>query len=167
MTLKTAWQETLDRITTAYRDRRSTVLETLESLTSENEELVVTLIENSLAQIATQVPEAAIQQLRQDVVVLAVGGFGRREMFPYSDVDILITYENGENPAIEPFSSEFVRQCWDTGLKLGHAIRSISQTINLVREESQVATALVHARVLWGNPVYHEKLQEQFVGWLQ
>ncbi|MCA8989187.1 MAG: [protein-PII] uridylyltransferase, partial [Planctomycetaceae bacterium] len=77
------------------------------------------------------------------------------------------TFEGQLGHAYANFNAEFVRQCWDAGLKLGHATRSIADTVSLVRDESQVATGLVQTRLLWGNPELHQDLRVRFESWLQ
>jgi [protein-PII] uridylyltransferase len=60
--------------------------------------------------------------------MLAVGGFGRRELFPFSDVDVLILIEReSQAAAIKNALSEFVRLLWDAGLRLSHSVRTHSR----------------------------------------
>ncbi|MCG6154438.1 [protein-PII] uridylyltransferase [Rubinisphaera margarita] len=160
---KARWQATLSAIIEAYRKQQIDVDSTLQKITQEMDAFILSLIEISMEQI----PEHSRAGLSEDVAVIAVGGYGREEMFPYSDVDILITFDTHGGPIVERLSSEFVRQCWDSGLKLGHAIRSINETVSLARSESQVATALVQTRLLWGNVELHTRLRTRFESWLQ
>src|SRR5689334_11471774 len=64
----------------------------------------------------------------QRVAMLAVGGFGRRELFPYSDIDIMILIEaETQSAAIKESLSEFVRLLWDAGLRLSHSVRTLAE----------------------------------------
>ena len=57
--------------------------------------------------------------------LIAVGGYGRNELFPYSDVDILVLH-NEKSLENDKNISQFITQCWDIGLKIGHSVRNIS-----------------------------------------
>ncbi len=83
-----------------------------------------------------------------DVCLIAVGGYGRAELYPRSDVDILILYE-GENPpaGIEPFLSE----AWDLGLDIGHSVRNVAECLHQADTDVTVATALLERRYLAGS----------------
>jgi len=83
--------------------------------------------------------------------VIAVGGSGRGELAPFSDADLLFLYRQ---PAVEPFTEcaeRVVRDCWDAGIRLGHSLRTINDSINMGRQDPHAATALVEARLLWGS----------------
>tara|TARA_R100000789_G_scaffold80775_1_gene75953 strand:- start:112 stop:2766 length:2655 start_codon:yes stop_codon:yes gene_type:complete len=160
---KARWQESLAEVVDAFQKKHLEVDEALDQITQKMDDFIELLIEESLKAI----PDSSVNSLREDIAILAVGGYGRREMFPYSDVDLLITFDTHGGAFVEKFSSEFVRQCWDSGLKLGQAIRSINDTVSLARDESQVATALMETRLLWGNPELHHRLRARFESWLQ
>ncbi len=102
-------------------------------------------------------------QIGQDVAIIAVGGFGRAELAPYSDIDLLFLYRNTRAAWFEEVAATIVRRCWDGGLKLGHSLRKLNETISLAREDIQVATSLVDTRLIWGSPALHEDLRSRFV----
>ena len=62
--------------------------------------------------------------------LIAVGGYGRNELFPYSDVDILVLH-NEKSLENDKNISQFITQCWDIGLKIGHSVRNISEVEGL------------------------------------
>ncbi|TWT62582.1 [protein-PII] uridylyltransferase [Rubinisphaera italica] len=163
LTFKARWQESLSEVVRAYQKQHIEVDLALDQTTRKMDDFIELLIDESLKAI----PETSVKSLREDIAILAVGGYGRRQMFPYSDVDLLITYDTHGGAFVEKFSSELVRQCWDSGLKLGQAIRSINDTVSLARDESQVATALIETRLLWGNAALHTRLRARFESWLQ
>jgi [protein-PII] uridylyltransferase len=82
------------------------------------------------------------------VALVAVGGYGRGELFPYSDVDVLVLVDDGEEPA-EAIGS-FVTACWDTGLEIGSSVRSVEQCVEESRRDLTVQTALLEARFVCG-----------------
>jgi [protein-PII] uridylyltransferase len=86
---------------------------------------------------------------KDDIVMLAVGGYGRRELAPHSDLDILLVHKNVKN--IGDIASKMWYPIWDAGLKLGHAVRTPKETLQLCETDLDTATALVTARVIAGN----------------
>lgn len=85
-------------------------------------------------------------------VVLAFGGYGRREMNPFSDVDIMFLIERGKPSA--PLA-EIIRQTlvglWDLGFKVGHSTRSISQAVAQANDDMLTKTSMLECRFLLGN----------------
>lgn len=82
--------------------------------------------------------------------VVAVGGTGRRELAPYSDVDLLFLSEkNDEN--FSEVAAAVVRDLWDYGVKLGHTVQTAPEAAAMVRDEIPFATSLVSARSLLGD----------------
>lgn len=161
-TLKSRWQESQGAILDRYRNGELDTQATIAELMRGMDAFVNELIDYACAQL----PKASQDAMFDAIAILAVGGYGRGEMFPHSDVDLLICYDNGGNQSLQQFTSEFVRICWDAGLKLGHAVRSINDTLSLCRDESQVATSLVQTRLLRGNENIHEKLRRRFEAWI-
>lgn len=98
----------------------------------------------------------------KNIALVAVGGTGRGELCPYSDVDLLFLIRPVAKQAAGDCSSQVVRDCWDAGLRLGHAVRGVADTLSLARQEIDVATALVEARLLWGDLALFEQLVGEF-----
>ena len=87
-----------------------------------------------------------------DISLMAVGGYGRAELHPHSDIDLLILLRNDD---IEPFSNDlegFITQLWDIGFEVGHSVRSLSECVTLADEDITIATNLMEARTISGNP---------------
>ena len=83
------------------------------------------------------------------IALLAVGGYGRGELAPHSDLDVLLVHDGVKN--IGDIASRIWYPVWDAGLKLGHAVRSPKETLQLCSTDMDTATALVTARFLAGN----------------
>ncbi|MFO1022344.1 MAG: [protein-PII] uridylyltransferase [Planctomycetales bacterium] len=130
----------------------------LEDLSDGVDRLVLEVLETNLAKLP---PEVA-QRIKNETAVLAVGGSGRGEVAPYSDLDLLFLSEAGVIPSYRETVSQFVRDIWDIGYKLGHSVRTIKDAINMSRQEPQFATSLVEARLLWGNPILLRRLEKTF-----
>ena len=82
--------------------------------------------------------------------VVAVGGTGRSELWPYSDIDLLFLSEKKDDEFAE-MAAAVVRDCWDFGMKLGHTVQTGSEARSLARDEIQFVTSLVSARTLVGD----------------
>ena len=63
--------------------------------------------------------------ISKNIALVAVGGYGREELFPYSDVDILIIFEKEISNSEQESISQFITNCWDLGFKIGHSVRNI------------------------------------------
>jgi len=86
--------------------------------------------------------------------LIAVGGYGRGELFPHSDVDVLVLLphaaESDEHASKEAIE-RFITCCWDTGLEIGSSVRSVSECVFLAQNDVTVQTALLEARYLCGS----------------
>ena len=104
------------------------------------------------------------EKKRDDIVLIAVGGYGRRELAPHSDLDILLVHKSVKN--IGDIASKMWYPIWDAGIKLGHAVRTPKETIQLCSSDLDTATALVTARVIAGNQkLGNELIQEASASW--
>ena len=84
--------------------------------------------------------------------LVAVGGYGRGELFPHSDVDVLLLLPTpAENRAEADAIEEFISACWDTGLEIGSSVRTVEDCVDEARRDVTVQTALLEARFLCGN----------------
>lgn len=99
--------------------------------------------------------------LSEQLSLLAVGGYGRREMFPYSDIDILVLVPD-INPSIyRDQLTSFSNLLWDIGLKPGQSVRTISECITAAIDDQTIMTSLLEMRLIIGNQELRNSLQEQ------
>ena len=104
------------------------------------------------------------EKKRDDIVLIAVGGYGRRELSPHSDLDILLVHKSVKN--IGDIASKMWYPIWDASVKLGHAVRTPKETIQLCSTDLDTATALVTARVIAGNQkLGNELISEASSSW--
>ncbi len=82
--------------------------------------------------------------------LLAVGGYGRAELFPYSDVDVLVLLPTGRAMDHQPIE-RFITACWDTGLEIGSSVRSVDECIAESLRDVTVQTALLESRFIAGS----------------
>ncbi len=97
------------------------------------------------------------------VALLAIGGYGRGELSPYSDVDILFLHDSTR---ISADAAEVIEQVlymlWDVGFKVGHATRSIDEAIRLANSDVLTKTSLLESRFLAGDHKRHSKFRRDF-----
>ncbi len=94
-----------------------------------------------------------------DLALLALGGQGRREMAPQSDLDLLLLFRSGDAPE-EP-AQKLWYPIWDADLKLGHAVRTVADTLSLASEDLETATSLLSARHICGDTDLSAELNER------
>ena len=89
---------------------------------------------------------------RSGMALFAVGGYGRGELFPQSDIDLLVLAGADVQARSAAALSAFFALLWDAGVPVGHAVRSPEQTTQAAGEDATVMTALLEARLLDGDP---------------
>ncbi len=100
-----------------------------------------------LSQLFDDATEA--EKKKNDIALIAVGGYGRQELAPYSDIDVVLVHDSVKN--ISDIASKLWYPIWDAGLKLGHSVRTPKETAKLCATDLDTATALVTGRVIAGN----------------
>ena len=88
-----------------------------------------------------------------DAALVAVGGYGRGELFPYSDVDVLVLLPSAapaEDEARSAATERFITGCWDAGLEIGSSVRTVDECVAMALSDVTVQTALLESRFLCG-----------------
>ncbi|TDQ44667.1 [protein-PII] uridylyltransferase [Tepidicella xavieri] len=100
--------------------------------------------------------------LPADFALLAVGGYGRGELFPHSDVDVLVLLPEGwamdNTPDTQAALERFIGQCWDTGLEIGSSVRTLDECLAEAAADVTVQTALLECRWIAGHRLAFERL---------
>lgn len=94
-----------------------------------------------------------------DHTALAVGGYGRGELHPYSDVDISVLTSDSATAVERQEIEGFVRYLWDIGLEVGHSVRTVEETTEAARGDITIMTNLLEARLLTGPVATFEAMQ--------
>jgi len=104
--------------------------------------------------------------LSPEACLVAVGGFGRAELFPYSDVDVLVLLPDGQlpesSPALQAQLERFIGSCWDTGLEIGSSVRTLSECLAESAKDITVQTSLLESRRVTGNTRLFTEFQQQY-----
>ncbi len=100
--------------------------------------------------------------LAQQACLCAVGGYGRGEVYPYSDIDLLCLLPETSNSALDAQWEAFFGACWDAGLEVASSVRSVKQCLAESAQDLSVQTALLEARYLAGNQALFAQLQGEF-----
>jgi [protein-PII] uridylyltransferase len=98
----------------------------------------------------------------EKLAVVAVGGYGRGEMAPYSDVDLLFLLPYKQTPHTEQVVEYLLYLLWDLRLKVGHATRSIDECLRYAKNDLTIRTALLEARYVWGEQALFAELKSRF-----
>ncbi|MEN9376586.1 MAG: hypothetical protein RL710_1743 [Pseudomonadota bacterium] len=98
--------------------------------------------------------------------LLAVGGFGRGELFPYSDIDVLVLLPNDQlpdqNEALKSQIEGFIGSCWDVGLDIGSSVRTVDECLHEAAQDVTVQTSLIESRLITGSAALCAGFQKQF-----
>jgi [protein-PII] uridylyltransferase len=111
--------------------------------------------------------DEVLQQLWQQhipnntpVSLVAVGGYGRGELHPYSDIDLLVILDESVSSEPPQALSDFLTQLWDIGLEIGHSVRTIQECRQQAEQDITIATNLLETRLLCGEEtLFNELLQ--------
>jgi len=98
--------------------------------------------------------------ITNDFSLIAVGGYGRGELHPFSDIDLLILVTESSEKKQLSLLSQFITLLWDTGLILGHATRTLKECVSLAKEDLSVITNLMESRLLCGNEAIYQQMKE-------
>jgi len=96
------------------------------------------------------------------IVIIAVGGYGRGEMAPYSDVDIGFLTPWKQSGWCEQVIETILYSLWDLGLKVGHSSRSLDEMIRQAKADITIRTALLEARYVWGDTQVYDDAAQRF-----
>ena len=108
-------------------------------------------------------------QLPEGMALVAVGGYGRAQLFPYSDVDVLLLLPDGMSVAAghagaapcTPIET-FIGSCWDAGLEVGSSVRSVAECLSEAAADVTVQTSLLEARLLCGNAALFDAFRQRY-----
>ena len=112
--------------------------------------------------VTTQLYPAPNRTAAERIALVAVGGYGRGQMAPYSDVDVVFLTPWKQTPWGEQVIETMLYLLWDLGLKLGHATRSLDDMVRMAKADMTIRTALLESRFVWGDQALYEEGQARF-----
>jgi [protein-PII] uridylyltransferase len=149
-----------------YRARKS---ELLASLTAGGRPIGgVRAVLSKLSALADETLRTLWQQagLASPLALAAVGGFGRAELFPGSDIDVLLLLPNDESAqddeSLKTRLEAFIGSCWDAGLEIGSSVRTVQECLQESARDVTVQTSLLEARLITGNEALFASFQHQY-----
>ena len=120
--------------------------EIVDAMTEAMDELIRALFRYADAEHDRRAPK-----LNQKITVVARGGYGRGELNPQSDVDLLFLHDYKRGPYAEIVTELMLHALWDAGLTVGYAVRTAKECVRLANEDLKEKTAILDARYLCGD----------------
>lgn len=112
--------------------------------------------------VVQQAANSFLQVVGSPVTIAAVGGYGRRELFPFSDIDLLILVENEPDLVrVKAPVSEFVRVLWDSGLKVSQSVRTVAECCRLNEQNTELHISLLDIRFVAGDSALFDNLRKR------
>ncbi|MCC6926743.1 [protein-PII] uridylyltransferase [Novosphingobium sp.] len=96
------------------------------------------------------------------LTIMAVGGYGRGEMAPHSDVDVAFITPSKQTAWCEQVIEAMLYFLWDLGLKVGHSSRSLDDVVRMAKGDLTIRTALLEGRYVWGDQALFDEAQRRF-----
>src|SRR5450432_1142708 len=126
--------------------------------------LIDILLRNIFAAASEEAPGANGDDSAAPVSLVALGGYGRGELNPGSDVDVmfLVAAEKDILPTVAKIIEQVLYFLWDIGLKVGHSTRSIREAVTQANGEMPTKTSMLEARHLAGDPELYRAFRAQF-----
>ncbi|GGD71031.1 [protein-PII] uridylyltransferase [Croceicoccus mobilis] len=112
--------------------------------------------------VITHVYPVSNRSKGERLLLMAVGGYGRGEMAPQSDVDIAFITPIKNTPWCEQVIEAMLYYLWDLGLKVGHSSRSLDDMVKMAKQDLTIRTALLEGRFLWGDQDLYEQARVRF-----
>jgi [protein-PII] uridylyltransferase len=102
--------------------------------------------------ISASVRKSLWPKLDSNLSAVAVGGYGRRELFPHSDIDLLLLVKNeADLPGMKEPLAEFLRSLWDAGLRVSHSVHTVSDCCRLQEQNIELHISVLDVRFLCGS----------------
>jgi [protein-PII] uridylyltransferase len=121
----------------------------------------IDMVVTRACQVAADRADRVAQRELQQCAVVALGGYGRGELAPGSDVDLLFLHPGRPSQAVARFAERALQILWDVGLTVGHSFRSPRECVAEAKDDLHSRTALTEARLVSGSASLHQTLQQQ------
>src|SRR5207237_101776 len=108
---------------------------------------------------------SAVGQPKTSLALIALGGYGRGELNPFSDVDVMLLHGNGAGKIsayVEEMAQQILYLLWDIGFKVGHSTRSMKEALTQANRDMLTKTAMLESRFLAGDRTLAREFRDQF-----
>ncbi len=105
---------------------------------------------------------AEIRSSWQRCCLVAMGGYGRRELAPFSDIDVMVLTQGNQVDIAQAVSKGVFHRLWDLGFQVGHSVRSIAECLTIAESDLPACTSLMESRFLGGNAAVFQEFQKKF-----
>ena len=137
----------------------ATGAETLAAMTEFVDGLIIGRYREALRQGGDELTTLGMQQC----CLMALGGYGRRELAPHSDIDLMFLYQTGSGKAVESLVRAVLHPLWDCGFQVGHSLRTIADCIELAETDATVKTSMMEARFLAGSADLFQEFHRKYL----
>ncbi len=93
----------------------------------------------------------AVREARGEIALIALGGYGRRELYPFSDIDLLLLHDRKARKKMQDVAEAVLYPLWDAGFDVGHSVRMVKDAVRFAGEDFFFQVALLDARLLVGS----------------
>lgn len=142
----------------ASHDRKLSGPQVSAKLASMVDMVIQRLFDATLATLSDRDAEA----LREDIAIVGLGSYARRQCSAYSDVDLMVLHQKLKTEDVAAKLRLFTQGIFDVGLQLGHSIRTASEAVQLARSDTVVCTSLMDVRLLLGNRERYQVYRDNF-----
>jgi [protein-PII] uridylyltransferase len=156
--IKTAFLEERERIKCGIEDKSLSGLAAAQALSVLQDAFIRIICDFAVRYVYR--PRDAAKAERMSVV--ATGGYGRGELAPGSDIDLLFLRPVKKTARGDSIIAFILYMLWDMGLKVGHATRSLGECVRLAKQDITIRTALLEARYVWGDRKFYSELRRKF-----
>ena len=132
--------------------------EVMAALTEFVDGLIIGKYKNAMRQAG----EGAQVAGAQHCCLVALGGYGFRELAPYSDIDVMFLFREEAGEAAPTLFREVLHHLWDLGFQVGHSMRTIDDCIDLAGKDLTIRTAMMSARFMTGSPHLFQEFNRRY-----
>ncbi len=133
--------------------------ETLAAMTEFVDGLIVGRYRDALRQGGDELSSVGLRRC----CAMALGGYGRRELAPHSDIDLMFLFQPGAHKSVESLVRSVLHPLWDCGFQVGHSVRTIVDSIELAETDSTVKTSMMEARFLAGSADLFQEFHRRYL----
>ncbi|MDP3481046.1 MAG: [protein-PII] uridylyltransferase [Desulfoprunum sp.] len=118
------------------------------------------LVDEFIADCFSRIKTAGFEGL---VSLVALGGYGRQELFPFSDIDLMILYHSDIKERVAEITDAIFYPLWDSGLEVGHGVRTVEESLQHAAEDYFFQVSLLDSRLVAGSTELFEALMAQYM----